>query len=253
VPRYVTGFVVDDILTAHQMFEKVLLHARALGPQAKGTVVLIESAYRLFNADLNELARVSAIDAEKKMREQLRKTAKRPDTGIAPHLRSALKARPIRTVGRLGTGVVGVADKNALEKVTSPVDGFAYWKVQEEGTRANVGRTIRGYFFDRGYANPTRPAPGYTGTPAAQPIFRPGRLGNLPRSVSGGIGPQGGQGGKGVIRNPIAARHFIRDGAARAHVDWLAGLRAVEVTALANLRAAIRPGPARRVRRARRR
>lgn len=246
--NFVTGFIPDDIVAVHRYFQRVIVHSRQTGPQSAATTRLLEAAYRTFQLELNELARVSALDAQKKMRERLRKTAKRPDTGVTPHLRTSLTARPLRGTGPFATGAVGVADKAHLEKARSPVDDFAYWKVQEEGTRANVGRAIRGYFFDKGFVNATRPAPGFTGTPAAQPLFRSGRLGNFPASVSGGIGPRGGKGGKGVIKNPIRARHFIRDGAQAAHANWLAGLRLVESSTLANIRAAL--GGGRVVRRA---
>lgn len=242
--RYVRAFVVEDIVAVHAAYQQVIRHARQLGPRGRGTVSLLEASYRKFNSELDALAVLTAHDASTKIKARLQKSARRPDTGVAPHLRNAIRSAPLRTPGPFATGAVGVADLDKLEKVVNPHDPqrVPYWIVQEEGTSANVGRVIFGYFFDRGFANAQRPAPGYTGSPRAQPVFLTGRLGNMPGSVRGGIGPRGGKGGKGTIRRPIPARHFVRDGADSARNNWKAGINRIERDSLQDIRVALGVG-----------
>lgn len=238
---YVRAFIVTDIVQVHEAYQRVIRRARTAGPRAKGTVALLERSYREFNRNLDLLAVTTAKDADLRIKEQLAKTARRPDTGVAPHLRSGIKSAPLRTPGPFATGAVGIVNLARIERIVNPNDPsrVPYWIVQEEGSRANVGRTIFGYFFDRGFSNAQRPAPGYTGTANAQPLFSPGRAGNLPASVQGGIGPRGGKGGKGVIRNPIPARHFVRDGANKARADWRLGIDRIERASLRDIQVAL--------------
>lgn len=253
--RYVRAFILQNAGELHVLFQEVILLARdaaRLNPAERGTAALVERAYRDWMRELDALAALTAVQATEAIKAELAATARRPDTGVRPHLRDAIRCRPYAIVGPRGvrggvpTGSVGIADLQALERVKNPFDpkGVPYWIVQEKGTARNVGRTLRGYFYDRGHTNPTRPAPGYTGTKGAQPLFLPGRLGNMPRSVAGGIGPKGGKGGKGVIQNPIPARHFIGDavhpgGADVAKVRWLGYHRVAEDKAIAELTPAI--------------
>ena len=44
-----------------------------------------------------------------------------------------------------------------------------------------------------------------------------------------------------TIRNPIEARHFVRDGAAAAEAEWRREIANVEAAAVARLRRAMRP------------
>lgn len=234
--RFVTSFDLVDVALVHREFLVAIRNAEQLGQT--GTAALLKAAHADYNALLRRASVKHAAKAQAAILFQLEMTARRPDTGVKPHLRDHIRCRPISPVGPLELGSVGVADLNELEKVRNPEDGFAYWEVQEEGTTANVGREIRGFFYDRGYRGATRPAPGYTGNKAvAQPLFAPGTL--IP-------GPRGGLGGKGTIRNPIPARHFVRDGARKAGVNWQAEMRSVERATLRELTAVLAPGPVRR-------
>lgn len=242
--RYVRSFIVESSGEVHLAFQEAILNARAavrVNPANASTVRVLERAYREWMADLDRLAVITAADATNAIKRVLSETARRPDTGVRPHLRDAIVSRPFTVLKGVPTGSVGVADRGRLERVTNPFDarGVPYWIVQEEGTSRNVGRTLRGYFFDRGHTNPTRPAPGFTGTAAAQPLFLPGRVGGMPSSVGGGIGPRGGQGGKGVIRNPIPARHYVERGADDARARWRARVALNEARAMQQAAAAV--------------
>jgi hypothetical protein len=105
---------------------------------------------------------------------------------------------------------------------------------------------IRGFFFKGGMSDPSPPQSIYAGGGGPHPIFvsaagQRSLYGGL--GFSGGAGPRGGVGGYGTIGKEIEGRHFIRDGADAALVDWRAGLRSVEQRAIASLQGLTRPTP----------
>lgn len=237
--EFVTGLVVRDVGITHRRFEELFRTAaqveavyQRLGrpsPVAHVHRALLRE-YARFNQQLDAVAASTAIDATQAIKDRLEATKRRPDNALQKHhLRDMIVCRPLRA-GKLATGAVGIAELRQLERATNPFDpsGFAYWVVQEEGTTANVGRELRGLFYDAGITGPRRPTPGYTGTPDAQPIFISGSKGGT---------RTGAVGGKGVIRQPIRARHFIRDGAAAAERRHALGVRGVEVATIANVNA----------------
>lgn len=237
---YSRGLVLADIARLHRLWQDAIAEAERANRRTKGgaagIVRLLKASYRKFNADLDELARRTSAEAVTAMQERLDQTERRRNTGVRPHLRSRLHARPLDIGGPFATGAVGIADEDLLDKLVDPLypaDG-PYWRTQEFGSTAHVGRQIRGYFFDPGGRGPKAPARGYTGNRAiAQPLFTPS---------SKQQGPQGGRGGKGTIRVPIRARHFIRDGAKQAEANWRVGLRRIERESLAAIRAAFVSG-----------
>lgn len=246
--RYVRALILADVGRLHREWQLVIAEAERANRDTKGqlagTVRLLKVAYRIFNRELGELARDCSAIAEVEMRRHLDRSAKRKATGVGPHLRSKLRARPFDVgVGPFQTGAVGIGDEDAMNDLVDPEFPGAgpYWQTQEYGSTAHVGREIRGFFFDARFTNPTRPARGYTGNKAiAQPLFLPGSV---------ATGPRGGSGGKGTIRQPIRARHFIRNGARDAEVHWRAGLARIEAQSRAAVRAARAEGAASRVRR----
>lgn len=227
---YARIFVNISVGEIAREFDKVLALATRLKLPAAEAEIL--KAFTDYNRGLDRIAKATAVSSRALIEKQLAITAKRPDTGMRPHLRSNIRSRPLLPNSRIATGAVGVADIKALERAVNPADRqkVPYWKVQEEGTTKNVGRTLKGYFFDKGLTNATRPAPGYTGSKSAQPLFRPGFT-----STGAGTGPRGGRGGKGVITHPIKARHFVRDGADKALIDYKNEMRALESATITEL------------------
>lgn len=250
MPVYSRGLVLADVAQLHRLWQQAIAEAERANRRSKGgaanIVRLLKVSYRKFNRDLDELARVTSVQAVGAMQQRLDRTERRRSTGIDPHLRDHLEARPLDAgVAPFATGAVGIGDEAVLDKLVDPLypaDG-PYWRTQEFGTRAHIGRRIRGYFFDPGGKNPTAPARGYTGNKQiAQPLFVPGRPIGAVGGIPGGIGPRGGRGGKGTIRQPIRARHFIRDGSKDAEGKWRAGLQRIERESLVAIEAAFVSG-----------
>lgn len=256
---YVTGFVVTDIAEVHREFDRALRLCDQLNSQpatrgrARATKAQIQLAYLQFNRELDQLAVASATAATRAIRDRLRKTAVRPATGKRPNLSSAIRSRALR-VSKFATGVVGVADIEALDRITNPFSpGYGpYWRAQEHGTGtgevpSQVGRVIRGYFVGKGGGgSPEPPRSQYAGGGGPHPIFvsaggQRALFGGL--GFSGGAGSQGGVGGYGTIGAEIRPRHFIRDGAAVAEREWRSGLHAIEAQTIARLSAVLTPTP----------
>lgn len=231
-------FSNPDVADTHVLFLKAVRAAELVDAErrraglpaiAAATRAQLLRAYDEFNRDMESHAQITAQRARENMQRRLKQTAKRPDTGLRPHLRQALLARPLRRFGPIATGEVGIAPEENLDKVVNPTSPSygPYWRAQEFGTgssevKSQKGRVIHGYFFDTGLQNPTVPQKNRSD----QPIFVSGRAGGVP--VKGGIGPKGGKGGRGVIGQEIQGRHFIRDGANDTLPGWLAGIRRIE-------------------------
>lgn len=98
----------------------------------------------------------------------------------------------------LGLGGVGIGSIAELDTVVG-TDGRPFWRTQEYGSDHNVGRIVYGLF------QPGGAAPSATEF-RKHPVFEPG------------------SGGAMVIRRPIPARHFMRDGTGEAE-----GFRAREL------------------------
>lgn len=222
--HYRTGFQVLGVLAVHEQFIETQLFLRraALNPRrrtlALAELARVEKAHLQLGRELEGLAQRSAADAETEIRRQLQKTRKRPDTGLRPHLRDAIVARPEGPGGfRVPTGEVGIADVDELDKVVNPLtpDAGPYWRTQELGSTAHLDRQIHGLFF----------GPGATGG-GEEPD--PGQFRVHPVFIAGA-------GGLGTIQRPIVARHFIAKGARIAGRRWLAQLKVIQARALSNL------------------
>ena len=251
---YVREFVVDRVADIHLAYHDAIRLAEQVEAtyvrlgrpgRAAHTADALRRAYAAFSDDLDALAKATAIDAQKRMRDQLRLTRKRPDTRMTPQLRNNLIARPEYPGGKLATGVVGVADIERLDSVVNPLGPQygPYWRAQEYGTTAHVGRVIRGFFFGPGGGGtPSRPQAQYAGGKGPHPIFVTAGQHAAAASVlgfsadeAGGGGTRGGLGGFGTIRHPIQPRFFIRDGANQAEAEWRTELALLERKAVARL------------------
>lgn len=260
--RYARIFVVSDIAEVHRAFDRDfrLLEQLALVERAGNlpqtgvaTMRLLELAYANFNRELDDLAKRTAASATDLIKERIRATRarNRGDTGRGAHMRNMVRSRPLPRIGGLASGAVGVADLDVLDSLRNPLGNYGpYWRAQEYGTGstevpAQKGRVIRGYFFGRGFGGTPEvpreeyrglgvgPAPIFVGAGAGSAAF--GGVG-----FSGGPGRSGGRGGYGTISVELPGRHFIRDGANAARIQWLNGLRATEYRAQRALRAATR-------------
>lgn len=219
---YKTGLVVRDVLETHRRFDELLTRlAVAKSPIARRMRGDVLAAYAQFNRDLEQLAQRTSVAATRHIQQQLKRTAKRPDNRLRPHIKDSIVCRPTGPGGfRIPTGWVGIADIEELDKVVNPLTPQygPYWRTQEDGFAGHQGRKIHGLFFGPGLTGGgERPASAFKGGGGPHPIF------------------VAGPGGAGTIDEPIQARHFIERGAREAGRDWLAQLQAVESRAIARL------------------
>lgn len=157
---------------------------------------------------------LTAKAADSAIEHRIDLTRKRPEAGAFRGARKRLN-EGVRSEA-LGGGAVGVGSIEDLESVVGK-DGRPFWRAQEEGTSANVGRTIFGTFEGPG----TTPGPPNQAEFRVHPVFTPG---------------DGLAAGVGTIRRPIPARHFLRDGAAIALIFREDQFRAIELDAVGVMR-----------------
>lgn len=112
-------------------------------------------------------------------------------------------------------GAVGIADMDRLDKIAADQAGQPYWRAQELGSDHLVGKRISGY-FQPGQAAPDK------ASFRSHPVFQPDPTGP----------PM-------LIQRPIAARHFIADGARVADQARLAAFRTIDRNAVAEMRAIV--------------
>lgn len=146
-----------------------------------------------------------ALAGTKIMQETLRRRLVRPETA-GPHLSSRIHSLPLPT--ELPAGAIGYGDIGQLDTAIDPdyPESGSYWRAQEYGSDAAVGRIVVG-FFQPGFAAPSegefRRHPYFTaagGFDAARGRL-PGEEGSAPAMR---------------IKRPIPAKHFLRDGAVEA-------------------------------------
>jgi hypothetical protein len=161
-------------------------------PQAAEVRLIVQR----MSGELERLGPRAAAKAEEYVRDRLRKTAVRPPT--SGRLSDAVKARVIPTTfqqAAVGVGDIDILDSGAINP-NAPKKG-SYWRAQEYGTDAHVGRIVPGYF-----------QPGMS-APAA------GEFRNHPYFEQAGRGATG-KAARGtpamVITRPLEARFYLRDG-----------------------------------------
>lgn len=245
MPTFVRGFVIPDVVTVHELFQRcmtdadrLILEERAAGRSVGGPKLLAELriAYRDFNLGLRYAADKAAARATKGMIERLKAGRMRPSAESVPALEDLVQAMPL-SLGQFETGSVGVANIEMLNRAINPHSrGYGpYWRAIEYGTGqggvpSQVGRILYGSFTGPGGGGPTRPLPEYAGGGGPHPIF-----------MSGGGGSTRVDGervvGLGTIGKEIQAKHFIKFGADEASLQWRAEIAAVQQRALDELRA----------------
>lgn len=254
---YVRIFAVANVAKLHRDFLDAIRLARQIeqtyvrgghrsqAAAAGATLRELQRAYADFNRDLDRVAKDTATRARKAIRAELALTRVRPDTGNGPHLRDAIRARPLDVVGGgIATGAVGVADIAVLDQLVDPRNPQygAYWRSQEYGYRfRGKQRTgVIGGFFTAGFGAGPFPAESrYAGNPggiAPHPLFA---VGKAP--------------GAGLVHflSPLRPRRFIERGANASEAVWRANLARIEQTQHIKL-AAITSPAAKAGRRARR-
>lgn len=156
-----------------------------------------------------EIGLETAKVADRSIVAQINKTRLRPAAGaLSPRpktLEEGVKSEP------LGMGGVGIASISELDSVVG-TDGQPFWRAQEYGSDHNVGRVIVGVFQPGD-------APADPSESRRHPIFE-----------------VGAGGGVMVIRRPIPAKHFLRDGSAAAILFREREFRDTEIGAVAEIR-----------------
>lgn len=205
------------LLGGLELLAEAAVIARELpGPEAAAIIELAASVRE--GVTLAGVETAKAADSAIEHRIDI--TRKRPEAGAWRGGRKRLN-EGIHSEA-LGNGAVGIGSIDDLDKVVG-TDGRPYWRAQEEGTSANVGREIFGTFEGPGLT----PGPPNQAEFRVHPVFTPG---------------DGLAAGKGTIRRPIPARHFLRDGAAIALLfreDQFRGIELSAIDVMRGLRAAL--------------
>lgn len=236
---FVTGYASSDVVQTHREFATTLAEVRAFNawaarkgqPQLLALETRLQQAYAIFNRNLDRAATIGAQAAARGMKGVLKQTQLRPDTDRKPHLRELLHSKPAVIPGLRGfaTGSVAIGDIDQLEKAIDPdfPQHGSYWRAQNYGTTAHVGREIHGFFHGPG-GSMSRPLAALAGGGTMQhdPMFSPSS------KISG---PRGGGGGRGMIRVPLKPRHFIERGRDAGYGEWLAAMALAEQDALLSI------------------
>lgn len=231
-------FVIPEVARVHELFDELFTVIAALerqqrqlrSPVVAGLAAQERQAviaYAQFNRDLDDVSRQAAAAAKEAMVRKLRSTARRPDAGRRVRLEQLLDARPLSPAGKLATGVVGIAPHEKLDRAE-------YWHTQEEGYAGNVGRRLQGFYFGPGGAGRGRVPHGLSGRLRSLAGTQIGFPADPQYAGGGGPHPifQTGPGPGMTIAHPIVGRHFIRDGANEALVDWRLGVNRVQARAI---------------------
>lgn len=209
---YFTRFVPDpkQMADVHRLFldlRETYLRAASRGDRtARLQANLVTEAYVDFQNDLLVAAARVAEEADRAIKEYIERTRVRPVHASPQHLRDLIVSEVIRTP--LPAGVVGIARLDELDKAE-------YWKAQELGTDAHVGREVLGWFFSPG-GKPSAPSPGRF------------------RQDSAFGASSSGQPMK--IAKPLRARRFLARGTDRARTVWLREMARVQRDAMRDLR-----------------
>lgn len=244
--QYARIFTVENVAQIHRSYLEAIRLARRIeqtyaragrrvqAAAAGASLREIQRAYADFNADLDQVAKATAVTARKEIRSQIAATRVRPDTGNGPHLRDQIRARPIHRFGIVATGEVGVADIGVLDQLVDPAFAHQgpYWRSQEYGYKFR-GKQLTGVvggFFTRGFgAGPFRAESRYAGGGGPHPLF------------AVGISPAETGGGLVKFSSPLKARGFIRKGSDVAEAFWRSELARIEAAQHRKLRTLTSP------------
>lgn len=181
---------VNDVI----FIQRTLLDARkdfiAAGDVA--TADQIALIFDQFVTRLRKIADKTAALAEQEIGTAIDQTRVRPDTGRGnPKLRNLVRAEPWDPTPNIATATVSIGLHEFLDKVP-------YWRVQEYGH--HFAHSPKGFFAGPGYQGFSMPNPALF---RQHPLFVPS-----------------GKGRK-FLRPPVVpARHFLRDGTAKAVALW---------------------------------
>lgn len=151
----------------------------------------IRAALQRMWREYEQLGVDAAHQADTFIRQAIKQTAVRPPA--SGRLESAIQSRPLPST--FPAGAIGIADLDVLEKIAAR-GGGTYWRAQEYGTTAHVGRIVPGY-FQPGQARPS------AAEFRVHPYFgqATGRNGKAPKGTPAMR-----------ITRPLHARYFMRDG-----------------------------------------
>lgn len=169
--------------------------ARIPSPVARTQLLLLRGAMGDARRRMRLVETDTAAHADRAIRNCIQATKRRP--GGSGKLSNAIQSRPIGST--LPAGSVGIADIDVLDRRvvgrrnSGRYPGTAghnnYWQVQEYGSTHLVGRTVVGFFMP----GMSRPTPAQF---RIHPVFEASRDGDAM-----------------MVKRPIEARYFLRDGA----------------------------------------
>lgn len=190
---------------------ELLAEAAAIARDLPGAeATAIAELIATVEAEVTVAGAATAKVADDAIRHRIDITRKRPEAGAYSGARKRLNEGVHSEA--LGEGAVGVGKIDDLDSVVGR-DGRPFWRAQEEGTSANIGRFIYGTFEGPGVPI----SPPDSSQFRVHPVFTPG----------GGLAAGGG-----YIRRPIPARHFLRDGTAIALIFREDEFRQIESSAI---------------------
>lgn len=192
---------------------------RGFGGKAQATQIdlLILNTKR----ELDQTARLTSAEADRRIRDLIDQTRVRPPTaGVKDSntsLSGGIHSRPVPSL-LPGGGAVGIADLEELIHATLRPSGGArvpfYWRAQEFGSEHVVGRTLFGVF------QPGESAPSPSSV-RRHPVFEVRGQGETRHGM--------------VVRNPIAERGFLREGAYDTYLFRKGRNKATEARAIAQM------------------
>lgn len=167
----------------------------------------VVSAYGALREGLVAMEATVAAEGTKILRDHERSSRVRPDTlgQGGPRLGDHLH---VDSLGSILWGSIGVANETELDAEVP------WWPTNEVGSSARIGGVLHGLFQPGG-------APPEGASFRQHPIFE-----------STG---EGGEGGMGVIHNPIPARRFIERSIPDIEAAWRAGFGALKTTFMAEV------------------
>lgn len=220
--RYYITFGVPRYLL--EVYEKLVVAADLAARVAPRQSIEISLLIRTVQTRMDYTAMRTAAVARDNVQRRIEQTRKRPRSiaGVSQsgRLQSGIIAKPLPIVLPRGGGGVGIGQIESLEAATRsghPTKSRYpyYWRTQEDGSDAMVGRYLYGV-FQPGEARPS-------GAEFRQhPIFEN-------RPYYPGIRY------KMKITRPVEARNFLKDGAGDAYVFRTAMIESVEQFANARL------------------
>lgn len=208
---------------------KLLLEARQIavsmgGGEGRARALAIDEILAQTQRQVDTVAVQTAAVATQAIVAHIKARQLRPDPpgkSSGTRLQDSIHSRAIKTFP--SGGAVGIGDLDVLAGVVGD-DGGEYWRAQEFGSSHMVGRTLRGV-FQPGDAVPTK------ADFRVHPVFEVGGQASFAAGAgTGGFSP------KMYIQNPIPEKAFLREGGYDAAVYRRDAFRAVEQTAIAELR-----------------